>query len=139
MSRLQTLHQHELLTRLLHLARAQHDALLQERLDQFLALMGEREQIIADLIANAEQAPPPNVTVLPRAGWDISDPDVKAAIDGLLRSVLTQDDENERLLRTQLGDLVRALGRVNLGYTTARGYAAALATAQVGRELDIAN
>jgi hypothetical protein len=139
MSRLQALRQHELLTRLLQLSRAQHDALLQERLDQFLALMGEREQIVDDLLANADQAPPPNVTVLPRAGPGASDRDLKASIGTLLCSVLNQDDENERVLREQLGDLVQALSRINLGYTTARGYAAALATAQVGRELDIAN
>jgi len=101
--------------------------------------MGEREQIVDDLLANAEQAPPPNVTVLPRSGWAIPDPELKSPISILLCGVLEQDDENERVLRAQLGDLVQALGRVNLGYTTARGYAAALATAQVGRELDIAN
>jgi hypothetical protein len=139
MSRLQALRQHELLTRLLQLSRAQHDALLQERLDQFLALMGEREQIVDDLLANAEQAPPANVTVLARAGWGIPEPDLKSSMSALLCSVLDQDDENERVLRAQLGDLIQALGRINLGYATARGYAAALTTAQVGRELDIAN
>jgi hypothetical protein len=101
--------------------------------------MGEREQIVDDLLANAEQAPPVNVTVLPRAGWGIPEPDLKSSMSVLLCSVLDQDDENERVLRAQLGDLIQALGRINLGYATARGYAAALATTQVGRELDIAN
>lgn len=131
-----TLRQHHLLSQLLSLSREQRRALEEQRLDDFLALMDEREQVVADLVA-LEQAPPPaNVLPFPTIAPAIGDPDAKAALHGLIRSILVQDDENERALRDQMDGLHGTLARISHVAAAGRGYAAALGHERRGEGLD---
>ncbi len=136
MTYLGTLRQHQLLTRLLGLARQQGEALRRDRLDEFLALMDVREQIITELVAIEREPPPANVLPLPTIRPTTADPDVRAAMRGLVRSILEQDDANEQALRMQMGDLRDALARLGRGTTASRGYAAALSRPRTGSALD---
>ncbi|MER3419181.1 MAG: hypothetical protein C4290_01055 [Chloroflexota bacterium] len=136
MTDLGTLRQHQLLTRLLGLARRQGEALRRDRLDEFLALMDVREQIITELVAIEREPPPANVLPLPTIQPTATDPDVRAAMRGLVRSILEQDDANEQALRTQMGALRDALTRLGRGTRASRGYAVALSRPQTGSALD---
>jgi hypothetical protein len=139
MTDLKDFRQHELLVRLLHISRDQGRALRDERLDWFLSMMSEREEIISDLEANARGHVPPNVVAFPTMTRPGAEADITAAMSGLLASVLTQDEENERTLRGQMDNLLGSLAHINLGYTTARGYANALLPARAGTGLNVAN
>jgi hypothetical protein len=131
-----TLRQHQLLSRLLGLARAQADALAAEELDRFLALMDERETVVADLIALEEAPPPANVLPFPTIVPRPNDPDARAALGGLLRSILRQDEENEQALRAQMDEVHGSLMRVNQGAAAGRGYAAAAGSVRTRTGLD---
>ncbi|MFN8558705.1 MAG: hypothetical protein U0531_15660 [Dehalococcoidia bacterium] len=120
MTDLATLQQHHLLTRLLGIARAQGEALESQQLDQFLSLMDERDQLVSDLVTLDEQAPPANV--IPFALQGNSDDDAKAAMGGLIRSILRQDDENELELRRQMAALGRRIDHIGCGMAAAKGY-----------------
>jgi hypothetical protein len=98
--------------------------------------MEERERIVAELLA-IEQAPPPaNVLPFPTITARTGDPDAKAALRGLILSILSQDDANEHTLRGLMNDLRGALERVNHSAAAGRGYAAALAAGRAGAGLD---
>ena len=131
-----TLQQHHLLGKLLGLAREQAKALEAERIDQFLALMDEREELMSTLL-QLEQAPAPaNIVPLPRLTPAGSDADVKAAMGSLIRSIIEQDDQNERTLRLLMEALRAEMGQVNHLTAAGRGYAAALAYSRAGGGLD---
>jgi hypothetical protein len=136
MTDLATLQQHQLLTRLLGLSRQQSEALQTDQLDDFLSMMDEREQIVSDLLI-LEQAPPPSnvlpFPVLIPAGMDH---DVKAAMRGLITSILHQDDENERVLRGQMDELQGAIAWVNRGALATRGYASSMSHDRTGQGYD---
>jgi hypothetical protein len=136
MTDLGTLRQHQLLTRLLGLARRQGEALRQDRLDEFLALMDAREQIITELVAIERESPPANVLPLPTIKPTGADPDVRAALRGLVRSILEQDDANEQALRAQMGAVRDAVVQLGRGAVAGRGYAATLARPQAGSAVD---
>lgn len=126
MTDLATLQQHRLLTRLLALSRRQREALAAEEIDSFLTLMDEREQIVAELVALDEAPPPPNVLPFPVLVPGSMDSDVKAALRGLITSILQQDDENEQVLRSQMDALRTTITAVNRGVVATRGYASTM-------------
>lgn len=136
MTDLATLRQHQLLTQLLSLARAQGVALVEDRLDDFLALMDERERVVHDLIELEQSPPPANVLPFPTLAPTLGDPDARAAMRGLIRSILGQDDANERTLRAQMEGLHAELAQLNRGAVAGRGYAAALTHDRLGEGLD---
>lgn len=136
MTDLGTLRQHQLLTRLLNLARRQGEALRQDRLDEFLALMDVREQIITELVAIEREPPPANVLPLPTITPAGADPDVRAALRGLVCSILEQDDANEQALRAQMGAVRDAVVQLGRGVAAGRGYGATLARPEAGSALD---
>lgn len=138
MTDLKTLRQHHLLSKLLHLAREQGVALQTDRLDVFLDLMGERDDIVAELTDNADAPAPINVMIFPTAMLPGSEADLRAVNRALIASVLEQDDENEQILRTEMDRLVAALGRINQGYSVSKRYAATFGPADVGRRVDAA-
>jgi len=137
MTDLSTLQQHQLLMKLLGLSREQWRALADDNLDQFVDLMDEREGVMADLVA-VEAAPPPPANVLPFPTIVASgaDPDVRAAMGGLIRSILRQDDENEALLRRQMDDIKSEIGLLARRRTAGRGYAASTGTRWMGQAVD---
>ncbi len=97
--------------------------------------MDERERIVADLITIEESPPPANVLPFPTIAAGV-DADVKAAMRSLIRSILRQDDDNERLLRMQMAGLRGAIERTAHGLTAGRGYAAVLSGPRSGGRLD---
>jgi hypothetical protein len=133
-----TLRQHDLLTRLLRLSREQGEALEDERLDHFLALMTERERLVDEINALSDAPLPDNVVPFWPLATPRSIPDIQAAINALIVSILDQDEQNEAMLRAQMESLVAALGRINVGYAAARGYAAQMAPEPMPRGLNIA-
>lgn len=137
MTDLNTLRQHQLLIKLLGLARAQGQALTDEDLDRFVGLMDEREALMADL-ATVEAAPPPpaNILPFPTIAASGTDPDVRAAMGGLIRSILRQDDENEHELRLQMDALKSEIVQLGRGRRAGRGYAAATEQAWAGQAVD---
>jgi hypothetical protein len=130
--------QHELLSRLLRLSRKQGAALVAERLDQFLALMDERQAIMDDLQAVGDGEAPDNLVPFPALAAGNDEPDVRAAVGALIASVLRQDEDNERLLLNQMARLREGLSALGQGQVTARGYAHALLGRAAGRRLDVA-
>ncbi len=120
------LRQHQILSRLLGLSREQGRALTAERLDDFLALMEAREQALAELLSLEAVPAPANIVALPTIQPATTDPDVKAAMRGLIATILEQDEANERELRRRMSDLHAAIGRMNQGAVAGRGYAATL-------------
>ncbi len=131
------LHRFELLRTLLRLSQEQQDALAQNRLDQFVALLDEREALIGEFaMVDAGQPEPNNVipfpgTVGPKGKADARSDD-SLALESLLRAVIDTDAENERALREGLADLREAIGQIGRARVTARGYrpiVSALATA----------
>lgn len=138
MTDLKLLRQHHLLSKLLHLAREQNMALQTDRLDVFLDMMGERDDIVAELTDNADAPVPMNVMVFPTAMLPGSEADLRAVNQALIASVLEQDDENEQILCTEMDRLVAALGRINQGYSISKRYAAAFGPVDVGRRVDAA-
>lgn len=128
------LQQHQLLTRLLSVAREQGRALAADDLDRFLTLMDAREHLLGDLIT-LDQAPPANILPFPTIAAGFDD-DAKDAMRGLIRSILAQDEENERALRHQMDDLHGSITRINHGAAAGRGYAAAFAGDRPGAALD---
>lgn len=126
MTDLATLQQHQLLTRLLSLSRRQNAALHADRIDDFLALMDEREQIVEELIVLEEAPPAPHVLPFPTLMPGSTDHDVKAALRGLITSILQQDEENEQVLRQQMDGLRSTMMQLNRGALAARGYAATM-------------
>ena len=135
MTDFRTLQQHQLLTRLLDLARQQGQALAARGLDDFLSLMDTREGLIADLVA-LEQAPAPaNILPFPTIAAGV-DADAKDAMRGLIRSILAQDEENEQTLREQMDELQGTIVHINHGTVAGRRYAASLAGGRSGAALD---
>lgn len=132
------LRQHEILTRLLRIARRQAAALQAERLDQFLALTDDRAAIMTELLAVDEGTVPANVVAFPAHAPGHDEPEVRSANGSLLSAILRQDEDNELLLTEQMNRLRDAIGVLGQGYTTARGYAAAHATQQAGHRIDVA-
>src|SRR3954468_21340053 len=111
MTDLNTLRQHQLLMKLLGLARGQGRALTEDNLDLFVEMMEEREGVMADLMTiDATPPPPANILPFPTIVGSGSDPDVRAAMGSLIRSILVQDDENEELLRHQMNDIKSEIG-----------------------------
>lgn len=129
------LQRHTLLMRLLCLAREQGAALQDDAFDRFVALMPEREAIIADLTAAAPPVAPANVVPL-RQGVD---EDTELAIEALVASVLRQDEENEAVLREQLDAVREALSGISRWYAAAQGYTTALAIQHQGDLLNMAS
>ncbi len=87
--------------------------------------------------AGPEREPPPaNVLPLPTIKPTSADPDVRAALRGLVRSILEQDDANEQALRAQMGTVRDAVVQLGRGAAAGRGYAATLAHPQAGSALD---
>jgi hypothetical protein len=138
MTDLMLLQRSELLTRLLHLAREQAEALEQDHFDVFLRLMDERVQVVAEIVATATEAAPENVVAFPAAGWPRKDRDLHEATRGLISCILLQDEENEQLLHRRMEAVRLAIGQVGHGFATARGYASALRGAPAQRLLDVA-
>lgn len=130
-----TLQQHRLLSQLLGLSRDQGRALTEQRLDDFLTMMDERERIMAGLVEIEQSPPPANVLPFPTIAAGV-DADAKAAMLGLIRSILSQDEENERALREQMSDLRGAMERNHHARAAGRGYAAAVAPRRSGEWLD---
>lgn len=128
MTDLMTLKQHRLLSRLLGLSREQGQALLDQRLDDFLTLMDRREEIVAELIEIEQSPPPANILPFPTIIPTTLDQDVRAALRGLIHSILGQDDENERVLRGQMGVLREEVTDNHRYRAAGRGYAATLVT-----------
>lgn len=126
MTDLATLQQHQLLTRLLALSRRQREALAAEEIDGFLTLMDEREQVISELVALDEAPPPSNILPFPVLAPSGVDSDVKAALRGLITSILQQDDENEQVLRGQMDELRTTITAINRGVVATRGYASSM-------------
>jgi hypothetical protein len=135
MSQHQALARHALLAQLFCLARDQHAALLDENVDGFLALMPRRAEIIASLTAEDDEPRPANVVPIHAS----VDEDTELAIRALLASVLRQDEENARLLHTQMDAVRDALTGIARWYTAAQGYTAALSARGNGAMLDIAS
>lgn len=136
MTDLATLKQHQILTHLLALAREQAIALYEERLDEFLSIMERRERLVAELNAIIDHPAPANVLPFPTIAPTRSDPDVRAALKGLITSILCQDEDNERVLRAHLDAMSDALTRLNRGAAAGRGYGAVLARAGARRMMD---
>jgi hypothetical protein len=126
MTDLATLQQHQLLTRLLGLSRRQHEALYADQIDDFLSIMDEREQIVGELVTLGEAPPPRNVLPFPSLVPPGMDQDVKAALRGLITSILQQDDENERVLRVQMDELRTTITWISRGAAANRGYASTM-------------
>src|SRR5207248_3439993 len=102
---------HELLARLLVLSRRQKRALDQRRIDEFLALLDEREELLQALARQPQDEDlPANVTALRE---ERDDGDARVAVGLLVADVLRQDEENERLLREEMGRIREALLRIN--------------------------
>jgi len=138
MSELAALQRHERIVNLLRLAHAQGEALREDRLDEFLALMAEREQIVADLLASSDAPPPANVVPFPllrRAGGPR---DLRETTRTLVAAVLEQDAQNQTLLEAQLGVLRGALSHLHQGSRAARGYIATRGRDYGGQRLDVA-
>ena len=137
MTDLQTLRQHQTLSRLLALARGQARALADDRIDQFLAIMEEREEVIAELVEIERTPPPVNVLPFPTISAKADDPDVQDAMRGLIRSILEQDDANEQTLREQMSDLQKTIVRLSHGQAAGRGYAAAAGMGRAVGYMDV--
>lgn len=138
MTDLAALQRHERITDLLRLAHAQGDALRDDRLDEFLGLMVQREQIVADLLAGIDTPPPANVVPFPLFRRGSSPGELRETTRMLIAAVLEQDEHNEALLQAQLGQLRGALSYLNQGSRAARGYIAAQAPNHGSWRLDVA-
>jgi hypothetical protein len=132
-----TLRQHQVLSRLLNLSRDQYRALEDEDLDTFLALMDEREQVMSGLLALEASPAPTNILPFPTITSVGVDDDVQAAMAGLIRSILRQDDDNEALLRLQMDAVQTEITKLNRGAVAGRGYAAALSGPRTGVGIDL--
>lgn len=137
MTDLNTLRQHQLLIKLLGYAREQGQSLAEENLDRFVEIMDEREALMADLVTIETTPPPPaNILPFPTIAGTGSDPDVRAAMGGLIRSILRQDDENEQCLRLQMDGLKSELVQLGRGRRASRGYTVARDHAWAGQAVD---
>jgi hypothetical protein len=132
-----TLRQHQVLSRLLSLSRDQYRALEDEDLDTFLALMDQREQVMSGLLALEASPAPKNILPFPTITSVGMDDDVQAAMAGLIRSILRQDDDNEVLLRAQMDAVQSELTQLNRGAAAGRGYSATLAGQRTGAGIDL--
>lgn len=130
------LRQHQVLSRLLSLSRDQYRALQDEDLETFLALMEEREQVMAGLLALEASPAPANILPFPTITPVGVDDDVQAAMAGLIRSILRQDDDNETLLRVQMDAVQSEIMQLNRGAAAGRGYAAATSGPSTGAGID---
>jgi hypothetical protein len=127
MTSITTLHKHQLLNHLLGLVREQAKALQADDLDRFLALMDEREEIIAELGAADADPAPANVIPFPAIAPSNVSSDVEMTMRYLLRAILEEDDENVRLLQAQMNDLHVAIARTVRSRAAGGGYATMLA------------
>jgi hypothetical protein len=131
-----TLHKHQLLNQLLGLVREQRKALEAEDLDRFLALLDEREAVIADLSATDSGVTPANVVPFPAMTPSNVSTDVEMAMRRLLRTILTEDEENVHLLHTQMDDLKDALERTARNRVAGGGYATAMLGGRIRSMVD---
>ena len=138
MTDLKLFRQHDLLTQMLRLACEQADALHEDRLEDFLTLMEEREEIAGQLEMTTLADTPSNMVLFPTVARAGSEADVKAAVSALIVSVLAQDEENERELRDQMDGLTDRRGRIGRGYAAMRGYSAAVGEGPAGARVNVA-
>lgn len=135
---LNTVRRHELLMQLLRLSRAQGEALQAERVDRFLSLMAEREQLFVELLSGEDHPLPSNVVLFPSIARFAEDPEVTLSTSVLISTILEQDEKNEVLLLAEMEKLRAALAHVGQGLAAAQGYGAALRYDDTGRRLDVA-
>lgn len=123
---LATMHKHQLLNQLLGLVREQTRALQADDLERFLLLMDERESVIAELTAVAADDAPDNVVPFPALTPANVSSSVDMTIRRLLRAIIDEDDENIRLLQSQMNELSGAITRTVRNRAAGGGYAAIL-------------
>jgi Anti-sigma-28 factor, FlgM len=102
------LRQHDLLMRLLRLAREQAEALEQHGLDRFLQLAVRREGLEADLRDSVDGRLPANVLPFRTVRSSAEESDLRDAVHSLLRSIAEQDAANLPLLEALLARLGEA-------------------------------
>lgn len=113
-----------ILKQLFELAQRQKTALDNEDVEQFMALLHQREPLLAALAGHEEDERPSNVVSINRASRQSEEAsaDTETAIGILLRAVIDQDAENELLLRARLGEVQDAITRVSRGAAMVRMY-----------------
>jgi hypothetical protein len=65
-----------------------------------------------------------------------ADEDARAALGSLIRTIIAQDDENELLLRAQMGTMKHRMAHIARGAVAGRSYAATLSRPRSGTGLD---
>jgi len=127
MSSRDVLQRFELLRTVFRLSQEQRQALAEHRLDEFVALLEERDALIEEFRnLNIDTSTPDNVipfpgTVGPAGKAHVSSDDA-IALEGLLRAILHVDAENERWLQREVSELREAIGQVGRAKVTVRSY-----------------
>ena len=117
-------HRFEVLRSLFEVSQQQRQALQEEQVDQFLALLEEREALIAECSTFEALETPDNVIPFPGTSMagtqDAQSSDDAIALESLYAAIQHIDAENEHTLQLGLEDLRRTIGDLNQARMTAR-------------------
>ena len=114
----------ELLTAVFERSKAQRTALESDDLATFLALLDERDELLAQLQQLADETPelPDNVVALPSELNDRTRHDDRLALDTLIRGIVQQDEGNEAMLSSRLEQLAGEVPTLRHGRGAAAAY-----------------
>ncbi len=113
----------EILQAMRDLAEQQRHALESDDLDEFLRLLGEREEMLVALEALQDNWASGKVVPFPLARARRMVPgDPQAAVAALLQDVFALDRASELLLAQKMNEVEAALGEVARGQRAMRGY-----------------
>lgn len=113
----------ELLREIFDLSRKQRDSLEIDDIESVIALMDEREHLVAQLMELATERAeelPPNVVRLPTSEDHARQDEI--AIDTVLRGILEHDRRNEEILLEKMQAIREELPRIRRGRQAGAGY-----------------
>jgi hypothetical protein len=111
----------EILCEILSLARAQRDALADDRLDRFDALLDERQTLIERLTLLAEDGDLPD-NMIPFTGHSDAVTQDALALDVVITGIVGQDRANEAALAERLSAIREQFPALETGRRAAAGY-----------------
>ena len=111
----------ELLCEILALARAQRDALAEDELDRFDALLAERDALIERLALLAEDAELPENMISFTGHSDAAVQDA-LALDVVITGIVAQDRANEEALAERMAAIRGQFPALETGRRAAAGY-----------------